>query len=35
MDLGDVDGDGDIDIILGGAYLVPFRAPETVKGSLA
>jgi hypothetical protein len=30
MDVGDLDGDGDLDIVLGGAYLVPFNAPQTL-----
>ena len=27
MDAADLDGDGDLDIVLGGAYKTPFRAP--------
>jgi len=29
MDVGDLDGDGDLDIALGGAYKVPFRTPQS------
>src|SRR2546430_7544788 len=28
MDAADLDGDGDVDIVLGGVYKTPFRAPE-------
>jgi hypothetical protein len=28
MDAADLDGDGDLDIVLGGVYKTPFRAPE-------
>jgi hypothetical protein len=30
MDAGDLDGDGDADIVLGGVYKTPFRAPEAL-----
>ncbi len=30
MDAGDLDGDGDVDVVLGGVYKTPFRAPETL-----
>ena len=30
MDAGDLDGDGDVDVVLGGVYKTPFRAPEAI-----
>jgi hypothetical protein len=30
MDAADLDGDGDLDIVLGGVYKTPFRAPEVL-----
>jgi hypothetical protein len=30
MDAADLDGDGDLDIVLGGVYKTPFRAPNAL-----
>ena len=30
MDAADLDGDGNVDIVLGGVYKTPFRAPQSL-----